>query len=156
MNQSPSPTSAGQVKVLTIIHLAFLAGMALFALVTFMLTQSTAINFDTSDTYLFIVIPFAIVAVFGSMFMYNQQLSPLVNEPNLSGKLGIYQTACIIRYAILEGAALFSITVYLLTANFLYLLIALAIMSYFFAIRPTKDNIAGALSLSYEETLGLG
>jgi uncharacterized membrane protein len=82
-------------------------------------------------------------------------LNKAVNTTGLNAKLSNYQIAVIVRMALLESASLFAIVVYYLTGNFLYLLIAILLMIYGVVIRPTAENIADDLLLTYDEKMQL-
>ncbi|TWR31592.1 ATP synthase F0 subunit C [Mucilaginibacter pallidiroseus] len=145
--QSRSP----KLKTIQIIHLALLAGMVLYVAIVFFLKQSTAVKFDKDDVFAFIVPVVAIMGAFASYFLFGKALPQAQRQPSAQGKLVIYQTALIMRYAFLEGPALFATTVYFLTGNFLFLAIAIAIIAYFTTLRPTKEKLTNDLSLNYDD-----
>jgi len=149
-NQQSLPKE--KLKVNTIIHLALLVGQLLFAIVAFSITENKGINVKyTGDPFLFVV-PFMAISCFVlSTFMYKQQLALAVNKETVSDKLMAYQTAMIVRCALLQGSSLFGIVTYLISGNLFFLLISAAIILYFITIRPTKDSVATDLNLSYDE-----
>jgi len=148
-------TNKARFKTTRIIHLALLAGQVLFAAVVFFLTRSTAISTDTNNP-LFVVAPLlAMAAVVASIFLYKQQLALATQQQTLNSKLAQYQTALIIRWALLESASLFNIVCYFVTGNFALLLIAFLIIAYFISIRPTINSAENDLNLTYEEKLDL-
>lgn len=147
----PQVAQTPKFKTMQIIHLALLAGMCLFAVVVFFLKQSTVVKFNKDDVFTFIVPVMAIMGVFASSFLFGKALPNAQKQTAVYRKFSMYQTATIMRYAFLEGPALFATIVYFLTGNFLYLLIAIAIIAYFITLRPTKDKLTDDLKLSYEE-----
>jgi len=58
-----------------------------------------------------------------------------------------FQTASIIKYALLEGASLFSIVIFSNTQNLTYLIIGVVLIGYLYLQRPTKSKIESALDL---------
>jgi protein-S-isoprenylcysteine O-methyltransferase Ste14 len=136
-----------------IIHLAFLGGQVMFAGLIFIKNGSTIILTDTSDPLLIVAPAMAIGCFIASMFLYKQRVAAAADGTSLLSKLTLYQTAFIIRCALLEGASLFNVGCYLLTGNFLFLLIAIVIILYFITLRPTIDKATEELNLTYEEKL---
>ncbi|MES2266076.1 MAG: hypothetical protein V4520_04925 [Bacteroidota bacterium] len=152
----PSPANKPSFKAIKIIHLALLAGQCLFAGVTLFL-NSTKTGFDTSKDKEFLLI--AIILTVGGFFagnlLYKQVSGVAAKKVTYQEKIMTYQSALIIRYALLEGPSLFCIVCYFLTANLIFLLISGAIIIYFITLRPKVDTIAEELSLTYEEKAGL-
>lgn len=62
-----------------------------------------------------------------------------------------YQSATIVRLALLEGPSLFGIVGFLLTGNLIFLGISGALIACFIYQRPTRQKIEDDLNLSYEE-----
>jgi len=91
-----------------------------------------------------------------SNFMFKKQLDLAVAKSSLNEKLGGYQTALIIRFALLEGPSLFGIVSYLLSGNLLFLAISGLIILYFITIRPTRDKVETDLNLDYQEKTEMG
>jgi hypothetical protein len=93
----------------------------------------------------------ALSSFIASNFIFKQLLNNIAQKNTLREKLMAYQSALIVRYALLEGASLFGIVCYLLTGNLLFLLISGGLVLYFVTIRPTKSSIQNDLNLSYED-----
>ena len=93
-----------KLKILKIIHLAICAGMILAYIFAgqFTIEQLKGQQID-SDDLVYLAIPFA--AFFLSNFMFKSQLKQVDSRSTLEEKLPIYQTASIIRWAILEVGA---------------------------------------------------
>jgi len=83
--------------------------------------------------------------------LFKKQLQKITPERTLSQKIASYQTAFIIRMALLEGASLFSIVAYMLGGNLFFLAVFCVILLCFIFIRPTKDKTANDLNLDYNE-----
>ncbi len=88
---------------------------------------------------------------FLSNFLFKSQLNSISENAELKEKLIKYQSASIIKYAVLEGVALFSIVIYTSTNNFLYLLIASGLLLYLILQRPTSSKIISDLDLKGNE-----
>ena len=86
-----------------------------------------------------------------SNLINKSKINKIKQKTNLLEKLGDYRSAFIIKFALLEGPAFLSITVFLLTANKVYLVYILPIIILFIILRPTKDKIVVELELNKEE-----
>lgn len=150
-NNGPGPS----VKNITIIHFALLAGMVLFAAVAFAVGKPFTTQINTTDPLLIAVPVLAVSCLFISNLLYKKFLAGAVEANDVPGKLVGYQTAFIIRNALIEGPALFAIVAFLLSGSVVFIAIAIALILYFFSLRPTKDKIAEELQLSYEQKLEL-
>ena len=128
-----------KIKTLQTIHLAICAGtiMAYYFLgnVTTSILQIPKID---SDSIPFICIPIA--AFLLSNFLFKLQLKPIEPNIKLEEKLPIYQTASLIRWAILEGAA---IIIIVLKPTFI--LFGIFIILYLISLRPTEGRINSEL-----------
>jgi hypothetical protein len=140
------------VKLIIIIHLALFMGQTLFAAVVLFISKDPALNLKPGNDVLFYVVPFMLVfGIFAGSFVFKQLTAKLAEKTSLTEKLQAYQTALIIRYALSEGASMFSIVCLLLTNNVYYLILAGINILYFIIIRPTKLKILDDLNLNYEE-----
>ncbi|MDB5158274.1 MAG: hypothetical protein JWR50_2981 [Mucilaginibacter sp.] len=154
-NTDAQKTTQPFIKTISIIHLALIIGQVLFAVVAFAKMDSTNINFDKNDVFLFVAPIMAIGGFIASNIVFKQQLVRAKDKMVLKDKLVAYQSALITRFALLEGASLFNIVVFLKTGNLLYLIISGLIIFYFIIIRPTKDKVVEDLELSYQESIEL-
>jgi hypothetical protein len=140
------------LKVLSIIHLALCSGVFIFSFIMFSKTNSTEIILDNSnDIFKYIIPSAAIIAIFLSNFLFKNQLNSISENADIKEKLIKYQSASIIKYAVLEGTALLSVVIYSSTTNFLYLLIALGMLFYMILQRPTASKIIADLNLKGNE-----
>ena len=153
-NLKPSPA---YLKTITIIHAALLMGQVLFGIVSYSIAVNPAVNLKPANDPLFYIVPVVIIAgIFVGTFLFRQQLAKLNdNSSTLKEKLGVYQTALIIRYALSEGPSLLGIVAFFTTGNLFYLLLVGFNVIWFIWIRPTKDKIKEDLSLSYEDEIAM-
>ena len=140
------------LKTLSIIHLALCSGVFIFGFIMFSKTKSTEIILDDSnDIFKYIIPSAAIIAIFLSNFLFKNQLNSITENAEIKEKLVKYQSASIVKYAVLEGTALLSVVIYSSTTNFLYLLIALGMLLYLIVQRPTLSKIISDLDLKGNE-----
>jgi hypothetical protein len=129
-----------KIKVLQIIHLSICAGTVVaYLFVGELSVKSLNIQSIDSSEILYFAIP--ILALFLSNFLFKSQLKQV--DPNLKpeGNLTIYQTASIIRWTVLEGAALV-----ILFLKQELLVLGILIIIYLVSLRPTEDKIVSAFS----------
>lgn len=151
-NQSIAFTPKSFIKTITIIHLALIMGLLLFSGVSYTLVETNVLSFDFENDIFSLIVPvFAIGGAFASNFIYTKKINELTSLESLKDKVMGYQTACIIRFALLEGPALLGIVYYMQTGNLLFLIIAGALIVYFVTLRPTKEKIETDLNFSFEQ-----
>jgi hypothetical protein len=80
--------------------------------------------------------------------LYQLNISKLKDKHSLKEKLSGYQSAKIIKYALIEGPAFFSIVIALNTENSYFLTIAAALIGYLYFQKPTKEQIESDLELT--------
>lgn len=159
-NQPATATPKNALKTTSIIHLALIAGQVLFAVMAFV-SGKQIIFFDyknsRNDVFFYIVPLLAIVGTVVGSFLFNQQLGKFYQQAAGSGKalsekLKAYQSALIVRYALLEGPSLFGIVCFLITGNLFYLLISACLVITMISLRPSVNAAEAYLQLSYDET----
>ncbi|WP_448699512.1 hypothetical protein ACFGVR_21040 [Mucilaginibacter sp. AW1-3] len=152
MTNYPSQQSPKtMLKTIPLIHLGLLGGQVLFAIVTLVITPGSTFNIKfINDPYLYTIPMMAVISSLSTV-LYKQLLTTAINKPTVQQKVTGYQTAMIARLAMLEGASLFGIVVYQLTANLLYLVVSGIIILFFIVIRPTRDKIETDLNLDYQD-----
>jgi ABC-type multidrug transport system permease subunit len=142
------------VRTLTIMHLAFFGSILGFAIISYVLVKNHLLDFETIDlTFLIILLSLSIFGIVGGTIIKKNVLQTSKSKKSLREKLGIYQTATLIRYATIEGPALFAIVAYIITEQFIFLLIGSALLLYFLSLRPNKSKIATELQLNREHQM---
>lgn len=141
-------------KSLQIIHLGLMAGVGMFALVTFILHSTGNLEAEAAelDAVLRYVVPvFAIGGILAGNLLFSQRLKACLQQPGLKGKLEFYQSALIIKYASVEGSAFFSIVAFMLTGNLIYLGMAGLLLIVLLVNRPTREKAITHLELDHQE-----
>lgn len=139
------------LKTISLIHTALLLGLVVFGLFAYFQNGSFIARMNRQDVFIYIVPIVAATGYFLSQFLFRKQLQNIKRDETLPHKLSKFQSASLVSYALLEAPGLLSLTAYLLSGNALYLVIAIAVMAYFFAQRPTADKIRKDLPLTSEE-----
>jgi len=106
------------------------------------------------DTVLILhyILPFIIMVESGIAFVITKKsLSVFPNDDKLMEKLSIYFRISLIKYAILEGAAIVSVIGYYLTLSKVYVVFYVVLLMIFSLNRPTVYRISRDLKLEGEE-----
>jgi hypothetical protein len=131
----------------TIIFYAMLAGQAVFLLVAWYLVDTSGPKSpDLSSAFQIILPAFTIAAVVGSMFLPKFLLGS-ITELSDDQKITKHRSSLLVRWALLEGANLFSIVVYLLTGSILALTISALLLILFIMNKPSADRTKEELGL---------
>lgn len=147
-----------KLNTILILHLAFCVGPSLFLVVALLISQGTLhFNSDNISEEPGLIIAPIVTVVFIplSTFLYKMLLKKAVDNPMLiiSDKLMQYQSAFIVRCAIIECAAIFNTVMFIITGNAILLVfVVIAIVAIWLA-RPTKEKIQDDLKLQYPETI---
>jgi hypothetical protein len=155
-NRESIQPSPAYFKLITIIHVALLAGQVLFGVVSYSITNSKGLDLNPGDDVFFYIAPLLIIGgMLVGTFLFKQQVAKLADKELLPVKLAAYQTALIIRFALSEGPSMFGIVVYMLTGNLFYLILTAVNVLYFIWIKPTKAKAKEDLNLTYEEEIAI-
>jgi hypothetical protein len=137
-------------KVLQLLHRAMLAGMLLFSIIALYITitrQTTHVTISTGKALQIAVIAVAFLSVSGGFFLFNKRMQLTANMPIASERMGVYRMSAIIRWAMIEVPVMFAIISFVLTGNYAFLALALAIMMVFVYTAPSKNKIIQQLQL---------
>jgi hypothetical protein len=140
------------VGQLTKIHLAICLALAGVIIVFFyVLAPTIEPNDSLGMTFEFVVPLVAILSIGAGIFVSRQRLKSITNEMSLVDKLNTYKLASIVKWATVEGAALFASIAYILTFHNNLILYATMLGVYLIYTRPIKSKIIEDLKLSDEE-----
>lgn len=139
------------ISTISVIHLGLLSGIIAFGTVIYFENDDWIINYTETENIFFFIVP--IMSVCGILIgniLFDAQIKRLAPKNSLSEKLIGFQTASIIRYALIEAPALLGIISSMLSGNLFYLLISSLLAAYFYSLKPTKDKIEQSLNFSPE------
>jgi hypothetical protein len=126
-----------QIKTIQIIHIALTLGVTL---AYFFLSDLNSFNdlfilpeIDKNSIYIGII---PIVAYISSNIMFKSMLSKIDKKLKIEANFGAYQTASIVRWAILEGAAFF-----IITNKPEFILFGAMLIVYLALLRPSERTI---------------
>lgn len=126
---------SGKLKIIKIIHLAICAGIiiAYFIIGDLSSLENLKMPIIDSTSMIYLLIP--ISSIFLSNFLYKSQIKNTDTKLTLEEKIPLYQTASIIRFAVLEGAA---VLILFLKPDFL--IFGILIILYIIFLRPTETQ----------------
>ena len=137
-----------QVKELTTLHYALVAGLIIVNGVLYTQTIDPELRLtDTEDVFLYIVPLLAISGVFFSQFLFKKKLGEIAETPSFEEKLMAYRSASVMKFALIEGPALIAILFGFINGNLLYSIIGAILTVYLFLQRVTKDKARYDLAL---------
>ena len=141
-------------KSIQVIHFALMTGVLFFAVIAYILvSQGFAVGgLENIDNLLSAFVPvFLIAGLFSGNFLFKIKVNEAKEKPGLMEKFNLYRSALIIKLALVEGPAFFSIVFYMLTGKFLYLVLTGFLLAVFYYYKPTREKIIGDLELSSAE-----
>ncbi len=140
-------------KTLQILHFALLGGQLMvtgvFAFMVHYYLVQTDVNFPTNIIYLTLLLP--VLGVLGSNFLFKIFLKRIPDKAPIREKLTSYQTALLVRYAILEMPTLMLLVLYFLCGNQFLILAALLAAAYFLMMKPSEIGLIEDLELNQEQ-----
>ena len=133
-----------KIKTLKIIHLALCAGLIMAYIILGQITSLEALKLPEIDnaSLVYLLIPFAAFSV--SNVLFKLQLKKVNPKVSIEENLPVYQTACIMRWAILEGAAFM-----LLILKKEFIVFGILLIVYLLLLHPTGDKIKKDLNISH-------
>lgn len=124
------------------IYLAILAAIVGFQVTAIFIVVSGKMirNTELENILMFIVPTLAVGMIFLSRFIYAKITQQSYMPISLHLKIGKYRMAKILSWAMLEGAGLFSIISYILTASYLFTVVFVVILIAYFLSKPSTDE----------------
>jgi hypothetical protein len=140
------------LKSLITMHKVMLMGQVLFAAVGFYLVYSNTFHSPAKELEKILqaaALIATVTGVYAGITIFKKKLQQ--GRDMQSGdkeKFGVYRTACLIQWALLEAPALFCILCLLLTGNYAFLALAVVMMFLFAMMAPSKIKIILQLQIS--------
>ena len=138
-----------------LMHVSFCVFLVLFGLTAFFLGKETIyfdLSADKGETIYPLFPIMAIILLSLGSFLHNRFLADINLQLPFEEKLTRYQVAFIIRAAFFEAAGLMNIVGFIVITNSVFLIVTGIVLLIFIALRPTRDGLINALSLSYPDT----
>ncbi|MDD2528078.1 MAG: hypothetical protein PHT26_08595 [Lentimicrobiaceae bacterium] len=103
------------------------------------------------DIFKYIVPLLIIIGIVGGNYSFKKQLKVALARIDLPDKSNYYRSALMVSYAFLEGSAFFTIVVYLLTGNMLFLGLAFIPILSFLLFVSSIEKAQYDLELNHDE-----
>ncbi|WP_299365619.1 hypothetical protein [Winogradskyella sp.] len=140
------------IKTMTTLHYAYSFAVLVFGTIALYITDNATMNLnDTNDIFFYLVPILAVGGVMASHFLFNSLLKTVHAKSTLKEKLTSYQSARIIRLALIEGPAILGIVIFITTSNLFYLIISAILLVYMIFLRPTLQIIKQDLNLTVDQ-----
>lgn len=130
--------------------------LLVFGIVAYFISSSKESQTVQSENILvYILAGIVIISLSAAHFVFNLLIRKIDNKISLKSKLQKYQSAMLIRSAVLEFPGLFAGVVCILSGNLLPLMGVAIILIVFFLLRPSIGGIIQDLNLSTSEKIVL-
>ncbi len=147
-------TTKEYFKIISTIHLAMFMGQLILGLLIYFFIidpDHPDLTSELAQILQFLVPSVAIVGIIASRMIFKKRLIPIKEDAELKIKMEKYREALIIRMALLEGSALFSMVAVFITNNVNYLIYACCLVVYFIYNKPTLTSAISNLELNQME-----
>jgi len=138
------------VKRLRLICLAIIFFMLVFGAIAYGLIITDSVSFDEAGMgkiFTFLVPGFLVLMLLFSSYYFRFNLTVVRKNPSFESKLKLYQSATIVRFALLEGPGLLAIVAYLFTGSLTFLLLAIVTVGYLYFMLPSRSRILTDLTI---------
>ncbi len=150
INNGQKETYQSIVRAVKLLPSAMIAGLGLMSVVLILIRRGEEPNGMLGDAAVIGVALFAAAMVVLSSYLYRRTVGTAMGK-NLAEKLVIYRSAVVLRFAIIEGPALFSAVLYFLSGNYIFMVITGCLFVFMLLNRPTDEMIAEHLMLTEED-----
>lgn len=155
MNNIPYSSPNAALRTTKTIHIAMILGQLVFGVVVFSLDKKPTNHnlqfIESNDTLMYVAIGLLGVVAVVNTVLTRAKLGAVSNLSGLKQKLSAYQTALIIRYALIEGPNMFLLVSYMLTGNINLLYTAGVVLIIMVLLRPSKDHFMSIANLTSGE-----
>jgi hypothetical protein len=145
-----SPSPAGILKTLKIIHLAMFSSIAIFSGICIYLRNKLGLALDRQTIEILYYVSLISVLIFIPMgyWLHGKKIKSLINNPDLLSKLTIYQTSHITKIALFETSGFLSLIVLIMGGNN-YILLQIGIVLVIMLLNtPSVYKLTTELNLS--------
>jgi len=153
INNNSQSSPKENFKINFIIYFALLAGIMIFALLAYFISnrQEAGQNENILSILTYVVPTFAVFEIFLSRFIYSKFIQQIQSNATLFEKIGKYRTAKIVSWALLEGAALFSVVAFIVTRSVFFYVVLLVIIVAFILSKPSLEEFINDFTIEGNE-----
>ena len=142
-----------EFKALQILHMALLTGMALFTVISVFLVTKGLIpaNKALEKPLQVVALLVSVGATAAGFALFNKRIKSIQSTDTVASRIATYRAAAILRWALIEMPVLLSIISFILTGNYAFLALGIALILVFVVVRPAKPVIIFLLQLNEKE-----
>lgn len=130
------------LSVITRIHLMLVVGLLLFILIVPFQRGSWDINWYDTDNNFYYIVPIAsILGIIVSQILFKARKAAALAKDNLTEKLVGLQGAYTAKFMLIEVPAFTGVIGYVLSGNYLFILMIAAMLVYLYIQKPNKEKI---------------
>lgn len=123
------------------IFISLLIGMSLFTAYSIFLHEKIEGESAANELFQSIVPIVAISCTIASMFIMKSRLAHIKMQTNKQTAMRLYSSASVIQWGLVEVPVLFTVVVYMITANDYFLYITFALLLYYISLYPNKRKM---------------
>lgn len=140
------PKEAQLVKTTQLIFFALLAGVVMFLGITLFL-HADKLVFDPSDIHVFMYVLLGLIVMeLPLLFILPKPMYAAARKAETFDKQWTqYQTACLVRWALLEGICLFAVVCLFITQNLVFLIPFAVVFAGLLALHPSRQKFDDAI-----------
>ena len=131
-----------QLKVTRIIYVALVSGQLILFVIVLILVENNIVepNLDLDEIFKFLIPAVGFIAMVMSHRIYLYKISNLKMDIELAEKLLKYRNYKITQWAMTEFASLISLAGFLITGDYLYVIVFLFLIGFFILNRPSEQQ----------------
>jgi len=147
-------TPSNYIKSLKIVHIALVLGIVFFALISILLQSKGFgdLGEEIKNILLILVPIFVAFGILASRFIFKQRIKTIDKSFSLKKKLENYRSALILKFALIEAPSFFAIVSYLLTGDYIFLVLVVILIVVFIFYTPSLTKSINDLELSRVES----
>lgn len=147
------------IRANQVMFFALIMGQLFFAAFAVVLVQVKGMNIgktNLDEVFMYLVPIITLTGILGGFMVFRSKLALIKENKDLLEKFAQYRSVLIMRWALFEGPSFISIIAYLITSNFVYLVIAGLIIGVFLMTIPSRETLEKDLERTWEEKNKLG
>jgi hypothetical protein len=129
-------------STLNIIFLGLFSGQIIYFAVALFLIQSGNMQgiegFET--VFMFITLVVVFFSIFASKMIYSKLVNAFDKSKPIEERLNSYRTGNIVKLALIEGANIFTISIMIITADYLYAAFFALLITFFWLNKPGEEK----------------
>lgn len=153
----PAPPLSQYLKTLSFLHMVMSATPLIMGFLFYLQAEWGSLALSPPREWLGYLVPaLALGSVWSGSLLFRGMIGKLSVDGELGAKLARYQSASLLRFALIEGAALFAMVIFANSGNLLYALIGALLILHLILLKPNLEKIGRQLPLGAAERSQLG